>query len=334
MYFTNSRKPSLSAKTIGILVAIQIAFSILCIQGGWAQETADPGIPDLRNQLNRMEEELKLIDKELARLSSDVKTLKREIEKLKEEPRGFFSRIRGIFSRRQRKLESSHSKLLELSDRVGVLQNRRKSLVEDLVALANQLIDKSDSRMTVLMEVVRETGLNGDLAAKDAAQGEISDLWQLAEITRETRNRYALPPSGTEPTITFPPLRSDDPEDIRLGIAILRDAAAQAQAEVIELGGQIEELESRKRLLEFAVRINQNDEERGSVGVEDGNAPIPWGLSDAGINREIDKIGNQIKELSDKIQKKQADAKLFEEQIERQQASQRDATPEGRPEDD
>ncbi len=322
---TSPQKAAPLAKAAGIFIAIQILFFIFCPQGVKAQKIADPEIVDLGNRLKATESELIRGDAKLDSWDKRVKTVKNEIEKLREEPKGFLSRLAGIFTRRKRKLEMLHSELLDLSNNIGNLQNKRKLLVSSLVTLADELIDKSDSRMRDLMEVVRNASSEGDLTTKNAAEKLVSELWQLAETTRESRNRYAPPPLSSEPAITFPPLRSDDPEDIRLGIAILNDAAAQARIEAAKLKGQFEELQRKRGLLESSMEIRRSNEERGIMGVEAGNAPMPWGIGDADMEREIDEIGKEMKKLSDKMEEKRAAAERFEKQIEEKRTSQIDA---------
>jgi archaellum component FlaC len=320
-------------KAVAFLTVIQIMFFIFCSHEVRTQGI-DSEIADLEIQLKRLEVGLSRIDEDLNRLNKEVKIVKSEVERLKKEPNGFFSRIRDVISRRKGKLENRYSDLQELSNRIGSLQNRRELLIDELVMLAEELIDKCDSRMTDLMEVIREASLNGDSAARNAAEKQVSSLWELAERMRETRNRYAPPPSGSEQMIIFPPLRSNDPEDVRLGIAILEDAAEEAWAEAAKLARQIEERQRKQRLLEFRLEIRRGDEERGPIDTEDGNAPIPWGFSDAAIMREIDEIAKEIEQLSDEMQERKAAAERFEKQIEEQQTPQTNAESEGTPEDD
>jgi hypothetical protein len=313
----NYRGKHLIIKFLIPLISFQILISFLCFQGINAQEITDQEISILQNQLDITEKELASIDQELKSLNERFETVRREKDRLQQDlsaSGGFFSGLTNIFKRRR--LENLYTELQDLSDRINELNKRREPLVGRYVALADELIDKSNLRMKALMESI----LKDETEDRQAAKKLVSNLWQSAERVREIRNKYAPTPLTSEQATTFPPLLSSDPEELRLGIAILKDEAEEARAEVAELKEKVEEQRRRKGLLDLRLEIRRSDEERGSVGPEDDTAPLPWGSSDEAIRRDIEGIEKEIDRLLDRIQKSEEKARRFESQIQRFEA--------------
>jgi uncharacterized coiled-coil DUF342 family protein len=317
------------------LIGMEILSAILCPQEARTEEKNE--FPGLGQRLNAIETKLMSIDEELGALTRQFDTVTNEMNKLKKagKSKSFLSGITGIF--RRRKLAKLYTKSQDLADRISDLQKKREPLVSEFVALADELRDKSTLRMIALMEVVREADLKDDITTRDETMKQISSLWQLAERTENARGKYAPETVGPERTITYPALLSDNPEELRLVAAILKDHAAAARDEATQLGWEIEKLKSsrdlRKRVMQLTEQMRRSDEERGAVGV--GITHIPW-ASDAAVKREIEDIEEKMDELSAKKQEKQNKAEGFENQskeLERR-ASQIDAELKGKPEDD
>jgi hypothetical protein len=315
------------------------------LQEARAQEITDYEISVLEKQLNGIEARLVSLDEELQSLDEEFNKVTNEINKIKQElrleeakPKGLLSRITGIFSYRKRgKLEKLLTDSQELADKISIRQRSRESLINEFVGLADELIDKSSLRTKVLMDVVRDADLRDDIEARDEAWKQVSVLWQLAERTTTTRNKYA-PRTFPERVIALPSLLSDDPEELRLGAAIWKDEAVGARDDAAKLESEIEDLQQRKLLLEkgmeVASEMQRRDEERGAVGVG-ATTSIPW-VSDVAAEREIAEIENMIAELSAKRQEYKDKAERFESQSEilEQRASEIDAQLKGKTEDD
>ena len=342
------RDTACRVSTLVFLIGIQILSSILCLQEARTQEVIDHEISDLEQRLKGIETELASIDEELRSLNEKFNTVTNEKNKLTQElieekakSKGFLNRITGIFGyrsyRKRKKQERLMTELQSLADKIREHQKRREPLVNEFVALADELIDKSSSRITYLMEVVREANLDDDVATRDKAWEQLSALWQLAERTRETRSKYAPIPLPSEQMITFPQVLSNDPEDLRLGAAILKDLADAARDDAAELERKIEGLERRKRMLERVMEVakekQRRDEEREAADIE--ATILPWG-TDMAAERKINEIKEEIAKLSDKKQKYEDNAESFENQSIRleQRASQIDAELKGKSEDD
>jgi len=335
---------SLIGKSILFLMGAQILSFIFCLQIAHAQDVTEYEISELRQQLEQMGRELELIDKDLNALNDRYNSVTAEknrlTQKLMEEeakPKGIIDRLKGLFSRTR----ASQSKLMtesrELADAISDLINkRREPLVKEFVALADELIDKASALMATLMDVVRETDLRNDLTARNKAWQQVSELWELANTTTAARNKYAQDIPSPEVTRTFPSLLSENPDELRLGAAILKDWAVEAREEAVRLEVEIKKLQRKQRLLEEMVKVSEDmqrsDEERGATGV--GTAQIPWGSDVA--KREIEDIKTEISGLLTLKQQHEADAERFENQSKalEQQASQLDAELKGKSEDE
>lgn len=325
------------------LIGIQILLSIFCLQEAQTQQVADPEISDLEGQLRGIETTLVSIDTSLRSLNERLNIVTNEKNELtqeliEEKPKGFLDRIRSVFDyRKRRKQERLMTESQDLADRISELQKEREPLVNIFVALADELIRKCSLRITALMEVVRQADQDNDVTARDEAMRRVSSLWQLAEGTTALRDRYAPGTVGPERTIDYSALLSNNPEELRLVAAILKDYAAEASAKATQLEREIEKLQSRssllKRIVELSEEMQRRDEERGAAGI--GTANIPWS-DDVATKREIEDINERIDELSDKKQGYQDNAESFERQSKElgERASQIDAELKRKSEDD
>ncbi len=327
-----------------IVIGAQILSLIFCLQGAHAQGVTENEISELRQQLEQMERELDLIDKDLNTLNdrysmvtAEKNRLTRELMQEEAKPKGFFDRIKGVFSRKRGRQAKLMTESRELADRISdLIDKRREPLVKEFVALADELIDKASVLMATLMDVVREADLRSDLTARDKAWQRVSELWELANTTTAARNKYAQEIPSPEVTRTFPSLLSKDPDELRLGAAILKDWAVEAREEAMRLEVEIKKFQRKQRLLEEMVKVSEDmqrsDEERGATGV--GTAQIPWGSDVA--RREIEDIKAEISGLLTLKQQQEADAERFESQSKalEQQASQLDAELKGKSEDE
>ena len=334
---------SLLGKGIVFLIGMQILLSTFYLQEAQTQDVTAHEISDLEQQLRVIEEEIVSINAERESLIERFNTVTNEIDKLKQElreekakPKGFLSKITSIFSRKRGRLEDLLTEAQDLADTISDRQKKLVPLVNQFVELADKLIDKSTARMITLMDVVREADLSNEITVRNEAWKQVSSLWQLAERTTAARNKYAPNTFGPERTITFPSLLSSDPEELRVGAAILKGWAAEERNKANLLERQIEKLQSRKslleRMMELSKEIQRSDEERGS---EDVTPNIPWG-SDVAIKTEISDIEEQIRELSAKKQEYRDNAERFDGQSKdlEQMASQIDVEIKGKPNDD
>jgi chromosome segregation ATPase len=335
---------SLIGKSILFLIGAQILSFIFCFQDAHAQDVTEHEISELRQQLEQMEQELELIDKDLNTLKDRYNEVTAEKNRLTQElmeeeakPKGIFDRIKGLFSRKRGRQAKLMTESRELADRISDLIDKgRDPLVKEFVALADELIDKASALMATLMDVVRAADLRNDLTARNEAWQQVSELWELANTTTAARNRYAQDIPSPEVTRTFPSLLSKDPDELRLGAAILKDWAVEAREESMRLEVEIKKFQRKQRLLEEMVKVSEDmqrsDEERGATGV--GTAQIPWGSDVA--KREIEDIKAEISRLLRLKQQQEADAERFESQSKalEQQASQLDAELKGKSEDE
>jgi hypothetical protein len=330
----HSGRTHIPAKCIIFLAVIQVLLSTFCPQAARTQEVTNDEISRLSQQLKGVEAKLVSIDKELQSLNEEFNAVTNEINRLKQEikeeeakPKGLLRKITGIFGYRKRgRLENRLTESKNLSDKINDRRRKREPLVDECIALTDDLIDKTNLRMTVLTDIVRKANLNDEITVRDEAWKQVSTLWELAEKTREMRSKYAPSLFVSEQKIALPPLLSEDPEELRLWAAILKDEEAKARLKAAELERQIEDLQRKRlvleRMVELSKEIQRRDEERGANSVEPGTANIPWASE-----REIDEIKERIHELSEKKQEYEANAERFESQssVLEQRASQIDA---------
>lgn len=335
---------SLLGRIIFFLIGVRILSVIFCFQDAHAQDVTEDEISELRQQLEQMGSELESIDKDLNTLNgrynavtAEKNRLTRELIEEEAKPKGFFDRLKGLFSRTRAKQSKRMTESRELADEISDLTNkRREPLVKEFVALADGLIDKASALMATLMDAVRAADLRNDLTARNKAWQQVSGLWELANTTTAARNKYAQDIPSPEVTRTFPSLLSKDPDELRLGAAILKDWAVEAREEAMRLEVEIKKSQRKQRLLEEMVKVSEDmqrsDEERGATGV--GTAQIPWGSDVA--KREIEDIKAEITELLALKLQHEADAERFEGQSKalEQQASQLDAELKGKSEDE
>lgn len=305
------------------LAGICILSFILNLQSSQAQEIKTIEILNLENRFRGIEVQLVSVDDKLKSLNQKLNTITNEINRLKDEEassRGFLNSITGVF--RRRRLSKLYTDSQALADDIKELNKRRDPLVNQLITTSDELIDKAGSRMRELMVIVRRANRINDFASRDEAWKQLSYLWQLAEKTAETRNKYAPPTPGAERRIVYPSALSNDPEELRLGAAIWRDQASAARTIAAKINKQILDLREKKAVLEQAIEVSKEmqrrDEERGAIGVGVGTTHIPWGSDAASkkkiqeIDEEISKLLIQKKEQEDKVERFESQSKILE----------------------
>jgi len=314
----------LLAKLAIFLAIAQILLSIIFPQEAQTQEITEHGISALKARLEHVKGKLASTDDSLTSLKKEFNLVINKRNLLEEEeanPKGFLSKLPGMGILRRRKLGGFYTRSQELADEMGSMEEERKSLVKEFISLADELIEKSSLRMIALMKTLREAALSDDTIAWQEVSKQWSYLWDLAERTREAKKKYApdTPERRIEPPVSF----SDDPKDLQLRAAALRDAAAAEWAKAAQLGDEIGELERKERhlkqQLELSKEIQRREEEREATGIL---SQIPWG-SDAAIERDIEDIGKDIdkrksrkREHEEKAQRYQRRAEQIDVQLE------------------
>ena len=325
------RRVCLSAKSVTFLIIVQILFLISFPQEAQTQETIAREISDLATRLGSVEEKLISIDNELASLKRERNIANSRLSALKAEearPKGFWGSLPGMGTLRRRKIGRLFTRIQELADEMGGLQERRKPLIRQFVVLADQLIEQSSSRITILGEAF----LGRDYATQEEAEkqlSELSALWGLVEKTRASKDKYTPGTIEPEDEWSFPTLLSDDPAELRLMAATLKDAAAEERDKVIRLDEQIQALELEVAQLEYLLRLSEEmrrrDEEREASGV--GLSQPSW--DEMETEREIESKREQMAVLKARRQESEEKARRFQ-----QQAEQIDVELKGRLEDD
>ena len=339
-YNVPGRKPCPLKKVAVLPISLLILSMILCVQKVQLQEITDREISELEQQLKATEAEVIQIDNELKPLTETFNSVTGEIDKLKQElrePKSGIGRIFGIFDYRKRgKLEQLYAQSQELADRISFLRKKRDPLIREFVTLADALIERSSLRITALLGLVREAIAANDTATRNRASKQVSALWQLAEKTTAARSKYAPAIPGQERVKLFTPPLSDDPIELRLSAAILKDEAKTARSEAARLRVEQEKLQlqerTRKLLLETWKEIQRSNEERESMSVQAGTTNIPWGFNESAIKKEISEIREKIDKLSARIREYEANAESFENQSKNleQRASQIEAKLKGK----
>ncbi|MBD3180655.1 hypothetical protein GF312_00080 [Candidatus Poribacteria bacterium] len=303
------------------IILLYLSFADYC----YSQVVDRDDITNISNQLDKLEEQVESIDRDLNLLSkqhalvtSELTNLKRELAEEDTKPKSLIDRIASIFSYgKRRKREKLSTESQDLFNRMQYLQERRETIVNQIISLADNLIEKSTSLISNLMEKVRLANQNSNFTARDEAWKQVSELWLLTEEATEMRNKYASETLAQERNITLPSLLSNDPEELRLGAAIWESESRLAQENAIRLDQEIDKLERKKRVLEQGLKaweeMQRRDEERGAVGTGFATTNVPWG-SEAATRQQIEDIDNQIAELSEKKQEYENNAERFENQ--------------------
>lgn len=324
------------ARILILLISTQILFLIFCAQEAPAQEVTDREVTILEQQFDVIQKRLISIDNRLVSLNEELNTVTNEITRLKEEVKrsgGVFGRFRNIF--RNRTLGKLSTRSQDLWNEISNLERERESWIKQFILLADELIDKSSPRISVLMEVARDADLRNDIETRDKALKQVSSLWRQTEKVTASRNKYARDILDPKRTVELPTLLSSDPRELRLVAEILKSAASEVMGEVDKLEREIRDLEKKRRILERMVElsrdIKRSSEERGTGGIDFGTSDIPWGSE-----RDIGDIAQEIRQLSDRKGTFEADAERYKTQSEtlEQRASQIEAELKGKSEDD
>lgn len=307
----------LLTRTVIFLIAIQVLFFVFSPQKSQTQEVSTREISALAAQLEDVEGRLVSIDNRLVSLEREFNIVTDELYILRKEdekPRGFLRKLLDM-GRRKRKIGKLYTRSQELVNEIGKLQEERKPLVERLTILADEIIEKSSPRISLLGEIF----LNTDYVSREEEEkqlAELSTLWAIVEKARKAREKYALDTIEPEDEWDFSTLLSDDPAELKLFAATLRDAAAEEKVKADQLRRRIRDLEleveQREELLRVSEEMQRRDEERAASGV--GLSHIKWDETET--EREIESRKNQITELEIRAQESDEKAGRFQQQAE------------------
>ena len=285
-----------STKTL-ILLTILIASSVFFPQEARTQEIMASEISRLATRLKALEERLTFIDSEFTSLKDELERVANEKDREETKPKSFWRKLPVVSWLGKRKSGKLYARSQELSDEMSKLWEERNPRIEEFTTVANELIQKSSSRITALAEAfLRDDSTTQEEAARQVS--ELSELWALVARTREARDKYApkTPPPGDEEGL--PTLLSNDPEDLKQWVAIWRDEAVSERDKAAKLGEKIKDLERRKIQLEWLMEKSEDfrrkTEERDITGVGIGNTP--WN-NDVATEREIEIIKENMAKL-------------------------------------
>lgn len=286
------------------------------LQNALTQEFVERDIPVLTSQFEDAKKKLISIDDKIASLERQVRNVSVQIALVKEKkakPKGIWGRITGIFSSPEKELGKLYANSMELDREIRDTKMERKLLVNEFIILANELIEKSSIRIEVLMETLRIAASHNDAPTWEAATKQWSGLLDLAERTRESRDKYV--PNRVEQSVEPPTLVSEDPRDFQLWIAALKDAAELEQAEIARLDDRIRDSERRERQLRKRLEVSRERRrrtaEREATGI--GLSLPPWG-GDAATEREIEDVVKEINELKLSKQEHEEQAERYRQQ--------------------
>jgi len=309
------RKVCLSAQVIIFLVTLQVLLFVFPSYKAQAQGTTAQEISQLATRLNDTAKQLISIDSKLKLLEEELRTVTRDLGVLKEEEKKPRSFLRRLLSNRRRKIGRLFARSRELNDEMIGLQAKRKPLIKELVALADVIIEKSSSLITILAEAFLSSG---DTISEEAEQqlSELSTLWGMAERARKARDKYAPETIKPEDEWSLPTLLTDDPAELRLLAATLRDVAASERNNVAMLTGRIRILEQEVKQLEYLLKVSKDlqrrEEEREASGI--GFSQPQW--DEMETEREIENNKEQLAELEIRKQKSEEKVRLSQEQAE------------------
>ncbi|MFC1716058.1 hypothetical protein ACFL6S_20475 [Candidatus Poribacteria bacterium] len=311
-------KVRLSTKAMVFLIMAHILFLIFFPQKAQTQETTASEISNPAAQMEGVEGQLVSIDSKFASMKRELDSVNNRLSALRaeeERPKGFLKRVMGVFTSKRKKRGTLFSRSQELAGEMSKLQEQRKPLVGELIILADKIIEKSNLRITLLGEIFLST----DYATREEERkqlSELSTLWGIAERARKAREKYAPDTIGPEDEWSFPTLFSDDPVELRLLAATLKDAAAEERRKADQLDKRIQRLELEVAELEYFLRVSEEmqrrEEEREASGV--GLSHIPW--DEMTTEREIEDKKGQIDELKTRKQESEERAERYQRQAE------------------
>ena len=311
------RKVCLSAQAVIFLVTLQALLFIFPSYEAQSQGVAAQEISRLATQLNGVERQLISIDRKLTLLERELSAVTRNLGVLKEEekrPRSFLRRVLGM-GRRRRNIGRLFTRSRELNDEMIILQAKRKPLIKELIALADVIIEKSSSRITILAEAFLSIS---DTVSEEAEKqlSELSALWGIAERARKARDKYAPDTIKPENEWSLPTLLTEDPAELRLLAATLRDVAASERNNIAILAERIRVLEQKVTQLEYLLKVSRDwqrrEEEREASGI--GFSQPSW--DEMETEREIESKKEQLAELEIRKQKSEEKARRSQEQAE------------------
>ena len=286
------------------------------------REVSDIEILGLSRQLNAIKARIIPIDNELKSLEESHVKVTNEVTQLKEQmrkPQGFFGKITGVFGFSERKLRNLMAESQSMSDRITELQKMREPLIRDFVKIANRLIEKSEARIIVLMNVL----LKNESGA-DKASDQISATLQLTRQVAELRDTYASASSNQIRTAPFLLSLGNDPEKLRLGAMFSKNMAIEYRSEAERKKGEVRDLQASQRRNEKMIdqwkEIQRSNEEKESSGVESGTAGITLGFNESEarkkiskLKKDIDRLLNEISNLEDEARKLDNQSKILEQ---------------------
>ena len=313
----------LSAKALILLIILLIAFSIFSSQEARTQEITVHEIFRLAALLKIVEERLIYIDNEFASLENELSRVTKELNQEKAKPKSFWRKLPVMGWLSDRKIGKLHTRSQELADEIIKLGEARKPKIKELTTLSNELIQKSNLRITALAEAfLGDDSTTQEEAAKQIS--ELSGLWALVERTRKARDKYAPETPTPEDEVSLPTLLSEDPADLWLWAAIWRDESVRELDKAAKLGEKIKDLELRKEQLEWFMEksedIRRITEEREITGV--GIGDTPWN-NDIATEREIEDIKEEIEKLGTSKQGHEEKAKQHQQLAEEIEAKLR-----------
>lgn len=324
------RKVRLFAQAVIFLVILQVLLFVFPSYKAQAQGTTAQEISQLAARLDGIARQLISIDNKLKLLEEELRAVTRYLGVLKEEekkPRSFLRRILGM-GRGRRKIGRLYTRSLELYDEMIGLRTKRKPLIKKLVPLTDVIIEKSSSRITILGEAFLSSS---DTVSEEAERqlSELSTIWGIAERARKVREKYAPNTIKPEDEWSLPTLLTDDPAELRLLAATLRDVAASERDNIAELAERIQLLKQGVKQLEYLLKVSKDwqrrEEEREASGI--GFSQPSW--DEMETERDIKSKKKELVKLEIRKQKSEEKAQRSQEQ-----AEQIDAEFKGKLEDD
>lgn len=303
-------KARLLAKVITALIVVQILF-IFLPQEAQTQEITAQEISRLATLLDNVEEKLTSINSDLASMKMELRDVSVELVRIKEEdakPKSVLLRLPGMGWFRRRKIGKLYTRSRELANEIRGQTVKLKPLKAEFIAVADELIEKANSRMTALAEAFLGSG---SMTQEEVARhlSELVELKTLSKRTREARDKFAPESPAPVEEKSLPTLLSNDPEYLRLSAAILKDEAAEERNEAAKLREKIKTLEMQKSQLEWFLErseeIRRRAEERDVTGAGIGDI---LGNDDVETEREIENIKRKLEELRVEEQKREEKA--------------------------
>jgi archaellum component FlaC len=286
----------------------------------------DIEIKDLAGQIRLAESKILPIDAKIRSLEENHEKVINDITSLKEqmrEPKSFFGKVTGVFGGDDRKLRKLMAESQDMSDRITELQLIREPIIKDLDRLTTRLINRSETKINALMDIIVGKEPNADRASD-----QISALLQLTKKVSDLRNKYIAEPTTQTKASPFLSSLANDPEKLRLGAILSKNMAQKSRAEAEKKKNVMRNLQTRQKvnekLIEKYREIQRSNEEKEAGGAESGTTGLPFSFNESEFGKTINAIKKNIERLSNEIRDLEEEAKNFENQskIFEQRASQ------------